>query len=140
MLAQTGMIMVVNRTGKNLDAIGATEMIDFAGDNVHLAGQIDYPECNRPSGGYPLIFIIQHSTSTSRADYKHVCSLGMSIGAAVFRWDKRGTGKSGNGSSGSIESDTLKAYEFAPGLPSIRPLKGDYFCSERRHTASGAGI
>ena len=105
--------MVANRTDENLDAIGATEMVEFAGDNVRLAGQIDYPERNRPAGGYPLFFIIQHSTSTSRNDFKHVCSLGMSVGAAVFRWDKRGTGKSGSGSSGSIVGDTLKAYEFA---------------------------
>lgn len=111
--------MVANRTDGTPGIIGATEKVDFAGDNVRLSGQIDYPESNRPQHGYPLIFIIQHSTSTTRTDYAHICTLAMSIGAAVFRWDKRGTGRSGNGSSGSIEVDTLKAYEFALKLPSI---------------------
>ncbi|MGJ3240063.1 MAG: alpha/beta hydrolase family protein [Anaerolineae bacterium] len=111
--------MAVNRTDDQPNTIGATEIVDFAGDNVRLAGQIDYPEANRPAQGYPLIFIIQHGTSISRADYKHITTLGMSIGAAVFRWDKRGTGKSGSGATGTLENDTLKAYEFALSLPSV---------------------
>ena len=111
--------MVANRTDDTPGIIGATEMVDFAGDSVCLSGQIDYPETSRPPNGYPLIFIIQHGTSTSRADYAHITSTGMSIGAAVFRWDKRGTGHSGNGSNGSIEVDTLKAYAFAAKLPGI---------------------
>lgn len=111
--------MVVNRTDDTLGTIGATQLVEFAGDNVRLSGQIDYPESYRPQQGYPLIFIIQHSTSTSRTDYEHICSLAMSIGAAIFRWDRRGTGRSGNGSSGSVEVDILKAYEFALTLPSL---------------------
>lgn len=113
--------MVANRTDNNLDSIGVTEMVDFAGDSVRLAGQIDYPQADRPSNGYPLIFIIQHGTSISRADYEHVTALGTRAGAAVFRWDKRGTGRSGNGTSGSLANDTQKAYEFALSLPSINP-------------------
>lgn len=113
--------MVANRTDDNLDSVGVTELVNFAGDNVHLAGQIDYPQQNRPSKGYPLVFVIQHGTSTSRADYQHITALGTSIGVAVFRWDKRGTGRSGNGSSGTLEGDTYKAYEFAVSLPSIDP-------------------
>ncbi len=111
--------MVANRTDDTLGTIGATEFVDFVGDNVALAGQIDYPETDRPTNGYPLIFIIQHGTSTSRNDFKHVMSLGMKIGAAVFRWDKRGTGRSGSGSQGAIEVDTLNAYKVAINLPSI---------------------
>ncbi|GAB5493490.1 MAG: hypothetical protein Phog2KO_37050 [Phototrophicaceae bacterium] len=113
--------MVANRTDDNLDSIGVTEMLEFAGDNVCLAGQIDYPKTDRPSNGYPLIFIIQHGTSISRADYQHVSELGTNVGSAVFRWDKRGTGRSGNGTSGSLSGDTAKAYEFALSLPSINP-------------------
>lgn len=115
--------MVANRTDETLGTIGATELVDFVGDNVALAGQIDYPETDRPANGYPLIFIIQHGTSTSRDDFEHVTTLGMKIGAAVFRWDKRGTGRSGSGSKGSIENDTLNAYKIAIKLPSIDPSR-----------------
>lgn len=111
--------MAANLTDDKLDSIGVSEMLNFAGDNVYLAGQIDYPQDNRPKNGYPLIFVIQHGTSTSRADYQHITSLGTSVGAAVFRWDKRGTGRSGNGSSGSSDGDTYKAYEYAISLPSV---------------------
>ncbi len=111
--------MVANRTDDTPGIIGATELVDFAGDNVSLSGQVDYPDTAYPPEGYPLIFVIQHGTSTSRADYAHVTTSGKSIGVAVFRWDKRGTGHSGNGSSGSIEGDTLKAYEYALKLPGI---------------------
>ena len=112
--------MVANRTDSNV-TVGATELLDFAGDQVRLSGQIDYPEHRRPAQGYPLFFVIQHGTSTSRKDYQHICDLGMTVGAAVFRWDKRGTGKSGHGSRGSVEVDTLKAYAYALNLPSINP-------------------
>lgn len=110
-----------NRTDDNLGSIGVTEMLEFAGDDVCLAGQIDYPQDSIPQNGYPLIFVIQHGTSMSRADYRHVSSLGMAVGSAVFRWDKRGTGRSGCGSIGTLENDTYKAYQFALSLPSIDP-------------------
>jgi alpha-beta hydrolase superfamily lysophospholipase len=95
--------------------------LDFTGDTVRLAGQIDYPTSKRPAEGYPLIFVIQHATSTSRADFEHIAALGNDAGAAVFRWDKRGTGKSGNSADGSAEMDIVKAYQTAIVLPSINP-------------------
>lgn len=107
----------------NGSLISAVERFDFAGDGVQLAGQIDYPDTNRPMAGYPLIFIIQHSTSMSRKDFQHIADLAKRIGMATFRWDKRGTGKSGNGIDGSVEEDTRKAYEFALSLPSIDPTR-----------------
>ncbi|MEM9953936.1 MAG: hypothetical protein AAF846_20165 [Chloroflexota bacterium] len=111
--------MVSNRTDDSLGTVGASEIVNFSGDNVRLSGQIDYPESNRPANGYPLIFVIQHSTSTSITDFEHITTLGMTMGMAVFRWDKRGTGRSGNGANGSVEVDTLRAYEQAIKLPSV---------------------
>jgi uncharacterized protein len=113
--------MVSERTDDTHSSLGASELLDFAGDSVRLAGQIDYPASKRPAEGYPLIFVIQHATSTSRADFEHIAQLGMDTGAAVFRWDKRGTGKSGTGPNGSAEKDVLKAYETAIAQPSINP-------------------
>jgi uncharacterized protein len=113
--------MVSHRTEDTASSFGATELLEFAGDNVRLAGQIDYPASKRPAEGYPLIFVIQHATSTSREDFNHIAEIGMESGAAVFRWDKRGTGKSGNGPSGTVEMDTLKAYETAIVQASLNP-------------------
>jgi len=114
---------MVAPTDDSVASIGASEWVEFAGDEVRLAGQIDYPEAKRPSGGYPLIFVIQHGTSTSRQDYAHVSNFGTEAGCAVFRWDKRGTGKSGHGYQGSVERDTLLAYAYALSLPSINTAK-----------------
>lgn len=85
----------------------------FKGDNVLLAGQIDYPNVSPPSRGYALIFIIQHATSTSLVQYNHIAKMGNRLGMAVFRWDKRGTGGSGSGGGGAILEDTLAAYDAA---------------------------
>ena len=101
--------------------LGVTQEIFFAGDDVRLAGQIDYPDGKTPHTGYPLIFIIQHATCTSRKNQAHYAQLGMSAGAAVFRWDKRGTGSSGSSGQGSAANDVLYAYEKALSLPSINP-------------------
>lgn len=113
--------MVSNRSDETHASLGASELLEFAGDNVRLAGQVDYPVAKRPAEGYPLIFVIQHATSTSRADFEHIAALGNDMGAAVFRWDKRGTGKSGSSPDGSAEMDIVKAYETAIVLPSINP-------------------
>lgn len=111
--------MVANHVDKPLASVDISEQLEFAGDDVRLAGQIDYPKAKRPRTGYPLIFVIPHGTSLTRKDYNHIAELGASIGAAVFRWDKRGTGASGHGMNGSIELDTVKAYDYALQLPSI---------------------
>jgi len=100
--------------------MGTTKHFFFAGDNVRLAGQIDYPDrMPTTDSGYPLIFIIQHATSNTREGYAHIARLGNDLGIAVMRWDKRGTGNSGAGGSGSIQIDTLGAYETAITQPHI---------------------
>lgn len=113
--------MVSHHLDNKLDSVGASEVVFFAGDDVRLAGQIDYPVSRRPNAGYPLIFIIQHATCIARDGYTHITRIGTEMGAAVFRWDKRGTGASGSGGSGSVTIDTLRAYEVALSQPSIDP-------------------
>lgn len=111
--------MVSEQVDQKASSVSASEYISFAGDNVRLAGQMDYPNENEPPDGYPLIFVIPHSTSNSRDDYAHITKLGSHIGAAVFRWDKRGTGRSGSGGGGSVTVDTVQAYATAVSQPSI---------------------
>lgn len=97
---------------------GTREHVFFAGDEVQLAGQIDYPVLPLPVTGYPLIFVIQHATCNSRNGYAHITRLGNEMGMAVFRWDKRGTGKSGSG-GGSSTLDAVQAYKAAVHQPHI---------------------
>lgn len=111
--------MVSDHPGSELSSVGVSQELFFAGDSVRLAGQVDYPKSKPPSNGYPLIFVIQHATCTARKGYNHVTDFGTDAGAAVFRWDKRGTGSSGNGRDGTVAGDTLKAYQQAINLPSI---------------------
>ena len=99
------------------------QQVFFAGDNVRLAGQLDYPTTAITARGYPIIFIIQHATCTTRAGYAHYARLGTQNGFAVFRWDKRGTGSSGAGGGGSIVLDTLAAYQTALNQPGIDPTR-----------------
>lgn len=98
---------------------GISHEVIFAGDHVRLAGQIDYPGTPTPATGYPLIFILQHATCTSRKGYVHYVPLAHAAGAAIFLWDKRGTGRSGSGGYGSPNEDALKAYEAALSQPDI---------------------
>lgn len=108
--------MVSNQLNSNAYT---SKSINFAGDHVSLYGKLDYPESRPPKNGYPLIFLIQHATCTSVDGYSHIARVGIESNAAVFRWDKRGTGKSGTGPNGSIEIDTLKAYQTAISQPNI---------------------
>lgn len=101
-----------------------SEYVAFAGENVRLAGQVDYPaDSNPPARGYPLLFIIQHATCTTRNGYQHIARIGTNAGFAVFRWDKRGTGDSGSGGGGSVTEDTLQAYATAINQPHIDPSR-----------------
>jgi alpha-beta hydrolase superfamily lysophospholipase len=111
--------MVSNHVELNIASVSTSEALSFAGDNVHLAGQIDYPKTKLPADGFPVIFIIQHATCNTRNGYLHITKLGTEMGAAVFRWDKRGTGQSSSGGSGSVTVDTLRAYQTAISLPGI---------------------
>ena len=91
----------------------------FAGDHVPLAGQVDYPSSPPPSEGFPLIFILHHAGCNNRDWYWPFAEVGLRAGAAVFRWDKRGTGRSGASGRGSATQDAVNAYEIALEQPNI---------------------
>lgn len=91
----------------------------FAGDHVQLSGQIDYPDSPSPKDGFPLIFILHHAGCNSRDWYWPFAEIGLQNGFAVFRWDKRGTGRSGAGGRGSVTQDAVNAYEIALEQPFI---------------------
>jgi uncharacterized protein len=96
----------------------------FAGDGVCLAGQVDYPADAASSPcGYPLIFVLHHAGGNTRRDYDHYAHLGLNNGFVVFRWDKRGTGKSGAGGRGSPLQDAINAYQTALSQPGINKEK-----------------
>lgn len=104
--------MVVNHNQNHSDKQKSLEVI-FTGANVQLAGQIDYPALPMPEGGYPLIFVLHHAGGHTRASYSHYADVALESGYAVFRWDKRGTGRSGSGGLGSPIEDAIKAYTTA---------------------------
>ncbi len=95
-----------------------TEVV-FAGDEVRLAGQIEYPRTRRPENGYPLLFILHHACCNSREDYAEYAETALASGYAVFRWDKRGTGRSGDSGRGSTTQDAVNAYEIAITQPDV---------------------
>jgi uncharacterized protein len=92
--------------------IGHTQELVFAGDGVRLSGQIDYPTPPQQRS-FPLMFILHHAGCDDREGYRHFADAGLSAGYAVFRWDKRGTGRSGAGGRGSTTQDAVNAYEIA---------------------------
>ena len=104
-----------------LDGIGMSQEVVFYGDKVRLAGQIDYPSSSPPPDGFPLIFVLQHACCTGRSDYQHYADMGLRAGYAVFRWDKRGTGKSGCGGYGHPTDDAVHAYRTALSQPNVNP-------------------
>ncbi len=94
-----------------------TQELAFAGDGVLLSGQIDYP--NSPQNHYPLIFLLHDAGCDAREGYQHYAHVGLECGYAVFRWDKRGTGRSGAGGRGSTTQDAVNAYEIALEQPRV---------------------
>ena len=96
----------------------STEIV-FAGDEVRLAGQIDYPTRHRPENGFPLLFVLHHACCNTREDYRDYAQVALANGYAVFRWDKRGTGRSGASGRGSTTQDAANAYEIAVAQPEI---------------------
>ncbi len=100
---------------------GRSREVVFAGDGVRLAGQIDYPRTSSPAQGFPLLFILPHAGCNTREAYDHYAQLGTRSGYAVFRWDKRGTGRSGSGGRGSTTQDALNAYSTALDQPQVNP-------------------
>lgn len=99
--------------------VARTEDIVFAGDKVRLAGQIDYPFTIPHAKTFPLLFILHHAGCDDREGYRYFAEAGLSAGYAVFRWDKRGTGRSGAGGIGSTTQDAVNAYEVALVQPHI---------------------
>lgn len=101
------------------EAVHTVELM-FAGDGVALAGQIDYPTRRLPHQPlFPLLFILPHSGCNTRDAYAHYVETALAAGFAVFRWDKRGTGRSGAGGRGSTTQDAVNAYETALEQPGI---------------------
>ena len=100
---------------------GMSHEVIFAGDNVRLAGQIDYPNSPAPPSGYPLMFILPNGCSTGRNGFKDHQEIANQAGFAVFRWDKRGTGRSASGGCGCAEQDAIHAYETATQQLDIDP-------------------
>jgi hypothetical protein len=96
-----------------------THELVFAGDTVRLAGQIDYPLTRRPSTGYPLVFVLPQAACWARDMYDDYTAVALERGYAVFRWDKRGTGRSGSSGTGSPVQDAVNAYETALMQPQI---------------------
>jgi uncharacterized protein len=109
------MLSLIHESAKNSMA---NQDVVFAGDGVTLAGQIDYP-ATPPASGYPLLFILPNATYQTREAYTHYCEIGRECGYAVFRWDKRGTGRSGYVGSGNTVLDAVYAYRAALAQPNI---------------------
>jgi uncharacterized protein len=57
--------------------------------------------------------VVPHSGCNTRNDYAHYASVALQSGYAVFRYDKRGTGRSGAGGLGSTIQDAINAYATA---------------------------
>lgn len=98
-----------------LDAV--TREVTFAGgQGVQLAGQFDLPP---QAAAPPLVVFIHHSGPETRDIYQHLAASLVPRGYAVFRFDKRGTGRSG-GAYGCCEADdALAAYQAAYAAPDI---------------------
>lgn len=111
--------MASNQTVASALHMSASKEVVFAGDEVALGGQIDYPLTKRPVNGYPLIFVLHHACCNTRDEYTDYAQVALDKGFAVFRWDKRGTGRSGASGRGSTTQDAVNAYEIALAQPSI---------------------
>lgn len=105
--------MAATSNHNHLSTAGRVTELQFSGDNVLLSGQIDYPNRPIPAAGFPLLFILHHAGTHTRDDVAHLASVALSSGWAAFRWDKRGSGRSGGGGRGSTLIDAVKAYEIA---------------------------
>ena len=101
--------------------VGFSHGVIFSGDNVTLAGQIDYPNLPAPQDGYPLLFILPNACCTGRKGFKHHMEIGIQAGFAVFRWDKRGTGRSASGGQGSTEQGCHTRLSDSPSTSRHQP-------------------
>jgi hypothetical protein len=104
-----------------LNRVSHSKELKFAGDGVLLAGQIDYPDVPRPASGYPVVFILHHAGCNAHECYLPYVDMALEAGYAVFRWDKRGTGRSGAGGRGSTTQDAINAYIVALEQDNVDP-------------------
>lgn len=94
--------------------------VRFVSEGVELAGELDLPLREDLA---PLVFIIHHSGPVTRDAYGYMAELLVEAGFAVFRFDKRGVGKSG-GEYGCCEAeDALAAYQAAVAQSGIDPTR-----------------
>lgn len=103
----------------NLSLSSTLREVTFAGDSVLLSGQVDYPQRPVPKEGFPLLFILHDAQCTTRERYIAHAQVALENGFAVFRWDKRGTGRSGASALGSTTQDAVNAYEIALEQPQV---------------------
>jgi alpha/beta superfamily hydrolase len=96
------------------------EVVFTSTGGAQLAGQIDWPlNVAEP----PLVVIIHHAGREPRDSYQHYAAKLVPAGYAVFRFDKRGAGKSG-GEYGCCEADdALAAYAAAAAQPGYDPAR-----------------
>ncbi|GAB1420071.1 hypothetical protein MASR2M15_01480 [Anaerolineales bacterium] len=93
----------------------------FYGDQVRLVGQMDFPPSPPKARGHKLFFTLQHATHTHTKEYDCYVSVAREKGYASFRWDKRGTGRSGSGGLGNPMQDAVNAYQVAVRRTGINP-------------------
>lgn len=90
--------------------------VGFVSGGVSLAGELDLPAGISLA---PLVFIIHHSGPVTRDAYGYLAEILLPEGFAVFRFDKRGTGRSA-GEYGCCEADdAVAAYRAAVSQPGI---------------------
>lgn len=86
------------------------ELVFQSSDGTRLAGQFDWPPAQtRP----PLVFIIHHADAIDRYQYQFLVDRLLPAGYAVFRFDKRGTGRSSGVYGCCEDDDALAAYRAA---------------------------
>jgi uncharacterized protein len=103
---------------------GLARTLYFAGDGVRLAGQIDYPfSAPDYTGTFPLLFTLHYAGCHPLDRYAHYADIGLNNGYTVFRWDKRGSGRSGSGGKGSTTQDAVNAYETALDQQGVDPRR-----------------
>jgi len=84
--------------------------VRFQSGDATLAGELDLPSGDEAA---PLVFVIHHSGPVTRDAYGYLAEILLPEGFAVFRFDKRGTGRS-TGEYGCCEADdALAAYRAA---------------------------
>ena len=110
--------MALITTSPNVRSALNREIV-FAGDHVRLAGTIELPGTPAPRNGFPLLFILPHASSMDREDFHDYVQIALNTQAAIFRWDKRGTGHSGASAIGSTAQDAVNAYATALAQPGI---------------------